>query len=51
MDAVFASYLDQSFLDFVSSLVALVPAGIVLAVLVFLVGWVVSWFIRLVNLA
>lgn len=51
MESLFASYLDQSFLDWLVSLVAFVPAGLFLAVIVFLVGWLVAWFVSLVKMA
>lgn len=51
MDALISAYLDQSFLDWLLSVVAFVPAGLFLAVIVFLVGWVVAWFVSLVKMA
>lgn len=49
MESLLGTYLDQQFLDFLSSLVLAVPSGVVLAVIVYLVGWAVSWFISLVR--
>lgn len=51
MEAVFDAYLDQSFLDFLVSLVPAVPAGVLLSVIVYLVGWLVAWFISVVRSA
>lgn len=51
MDAILSTYLDQSFLDWLVSLVAFVPAGLILSMIVFLVGWVVAWFVSLVKMA
>ena len=51
MEAILGKYLEQSFLDFLSSLVPAVPAGVLLAVIVYLVGWLVAWFISVVRSA
>lgn len=51
MDAILTAYLDQVFYEWLLSFVSLVPAGLVLSVLVYLVGWLVGWFISLVRQA
>lgn len=49
VDDVFSAYLDTEFLEFLSSFVALVPAGLIASVIVFLAGWLVAWVFALLR--
>lgn len=51
MDSLLSGFLDTSYFEWLLSFVSLVPAGLVLSVLVYLVGWLVGWFIRLLKQA
>ena len=51
MDSLLTTYLDNSYTDFAFSLLALVPAGLVLALVSWSVGFAVTWLINLIRSA
>lgn len=49
MSEILSQFLDSGFTDWVFSLVSLVPAGLVLALVAWAFGFAVAWFIRFIQ--
>lgn len=42
-------YLTSAFMEQLFSLLGLIPAGLLLAVIAWMVGWFVAWFVSVVR--
>lgn len=49
MDPIFQKYLDPDFVQWLFSFFKLIPAGMMLAFIVFAVGWAVVFFLSILK--
>lgn len=49
MDAIFTAYIDSDFLSWVVGFLQLVPAGLLLAMFAWVVGYAVAGLVRLLK--